>query len=294
MYKLTITNEENGYSLDFNNPSSPFIITEILGLDPPDATINIDEYAVLDGGVFNSAKANMRTMQIAFAIDYDAAASRQIVYRVLQPGRKVRIDYSDQRGLKVYTEGYVGKPEITHFAMKQVCTVTISCPDSYWQGAEQIAAAFYSITNAFSFPFGSVEDPGDVIFGTKNLFNETEIVNDGNLPIGFVVDLLFKDATSTGVTITNIDTGAEISITWVLTIVQALDIVRIDTRPNHRKVVLIRNGVEVSSLFNGIDYENLREWPMLNPGTNTIKVAATVTGETPDISLTEQLLYEGV
>lgn len=294
MYNLLITNQTNGFSLDFNNPSSPFIISEILGLDPPDATVNIDEYAVLDGGIFNSAKANYRTLQIAFAIDYDAANSRQKIYRVLQPGRPVRIDYSDDNGLKVYTIGYAGKPEITHFAMKQVCTVTISCPDSYWQGAEQIAAAFYSITNAFSFPFGSVEDPGDVIFGTKNLFNETEIVNDGNLPIGFVVDLLFKDATSTGVTITNIDTGAEINITWVLTIVQALDIVRIDTRPNHRKVVLIRNGVEVSSLFNGIDYENLREWPMLNFGTNTIKVAATVTGEAPDISLTEQLLYEGV
>ena len=73
MYNLLITNQTNGFSLDFNNPSSPFIISEILGLDSPDATVNIDEYAVLDGGIFNSAKANYRTLQIAFAIDYDAA-----------------------------------------------------------------------------------------------------------------------------------------------------------------------------------------------------------------------------
>lgn len=293
MYKLTITNVQNGYSLDFNNPSSPFIITEILGLDPPDATINIDEYAVIDGGFYNSSKANYRQMQIAFAIDYNASASRQKIYRVLQPGRKVRIDYSDQQGLRVYTEGYVGKPTIDHFAMKQTCVVAIECPESYWQAAESIINAFYSITNMFHFPFASEEDPGDVIFGEKVLHDQMIITNDGNITIGFRVSLLFKDALSTGITLSNVDTGDTIVMTWSAGFILAHDIVVIDTRPNNRSVILARGGVE-SSIFYRIDFSNSTNFPMLNPGDNLIQVGVTTSGEIPDIELTERLLYEGV
>ena len=288
MYKLTITNEENGYSLDFNNPSSPFIITEILGLDPPDATINIDEYAVLDGGVFNSAKANMRTMQIAFAIDYDAAASRQIVYRVLQPGRKVRIDYSDQMGLKVYTEGYVGKPEITHFAMKQTCTVTIICPEAYWQSAQEIVTNFVEIEGMFHFEFSSTS-AGQVIFGEKIINDEFTINNYGNLPVGFVVEILLK-GTATQIFVENLDTGKQLYLDYqtATTPPGEGDVVRIDTRENRKDITV--NGV---STFWAVDY-NQTEWPVLEPGENTIKVTTNASGEGPEISLTHGMLYEGV
>lgn len=289
MYKLTITNEENGYNLDFNNPSSPFIITEILGLDPPDATINIDEYAVLDGGVFNSAKANMRTMQIAFAVDYDAAASRQLVYRVLQPGRKVRIDYSDQRGLAVYTEGYVGKPEITHFAIKQTCTVTIICPEAYWSSAQQIVTNFVEITGLFHFEFASTA-AGQIIFGEKTINDEFVINNYGNLPVGFVCEILMK-STATQILVTNLDTGKQLYLDFqtATTPPGVGDIVKVDTRENKKDITV--NGTPT---FWAVDY-NLSEWPILEPGENTIKVETNiVSGENPEISITHGMLYEGV
>lgn len=292
MYNLTITNTENGYSLDFNNPGSPFIITEILGLDPPDATINIDEYATLDGGIYNSSKANVREMQIAFAIDYNAAANRQKVYRVLQPGRKVRIDYTDQEGLAVYTEGYVGKPQVEHFAKKQTVTVAITCPESYWQAMDQIIADFVTITGAFTFPFYGDNTNPNIYFGTKTVEDEMVIYNDGNVPAGFIAEVLFRE-TSTYLVIYNQDTGQSVHLDLTRCSIVAGDIVTIDTRPNSKSVTLTRSGT-TTSIFWTVDYQYMDDFPMLEPGANTILVDAEYESDMPEVNVTEQLLYEGV
>ena len=119
------------------------------------------------------------------------------------------------------------------------------------------------------------------------------ITNDGNISIGFRVSLLFKDALSTGITLSNVDTGDTIVMTWSAGFILAHDIVVIDTRPNSRSVTLVRGGVE-SSIFYRIDFSNSTNFPMLNPGDNLIQVDVTTSGEIPDIELTERLLFEGV
>lgn len=291
MYELTITNVENGSFLLFNNMASPFIITEILGLDPPDAMINIDEYALLDGGVFNSSKANIRTMQIAFAIDYDAAASRQKIYNVLRPGRKVRIDYSDLKEMQVYVEGYVGKPEITHFARKQVCTVQITCPDSYWQGAQEIIDNFVQISNGFHFAFSSTEEP-QIVFGERAVNTSISITNDGNLEVGFIATVRFL-AAAEYLNITNLDTGKQISLSLTQASIARNDVITIDTRPNNKAVLLKHSGdTESTSIFWTINYA-ATDWPMLVPGGNRIQVN-TDSETDPEVSITHGLLYEGV
>ena len=57
MYEIKITNLTNNSVLTFNNPASPFIITEIRGLSGPQVNINMDESAVIDGALYYSSKA---------------------------------------------------------------------------------------------------------------------------------------------------------------------------------------------------------------------------------------------
>lgn len=290
MYELMITNVENGSILQFNNPGSPFIITEILGLDPPDATINIDEYALLDGGIYNSSKANIRTMQIAFAIDRNAAASRQQIYKVLRPGRKVRIDYSDDNGLEVFVEGYVGKPDITHFAIKQMCTVQITCPESYWRGAEAIIDNFVQITDGFHFEFASTAEP-QIVFGERTVNTAITITNDGNIDVGFVATVRFK-AAAESFSITNVDTGKKIVLSLTQASIVANDIIVINTRPNEKAVILQRQGEPDVSLFWTINYA-ATDWPMLVPGENLIKFD-TDSETSPEVYISHSPLFEGV
>ena len=61
-----------------------------------------------------------------------------------------------------------------------------------------------------------------------------------------------------------------------------------EQRENRKDITV--NGV---STFWAVDY-NQTEWPVLEPGENTIKVTTNASGEGPEISLTHGMLYEGV
>jgi len=66
MFSLVLENK-NGDQLTFSQ-NSPYTISDIQGLNPPDATINTSEVSLIDGAKYNSAKVNMRQLMIAFAI----------------------------------------------------------------------------------------------------------------------------------------------------------------------------------------------------------------------------------
>ena len=68
MFEITLENA-NGDQLNFAQ-NSAFTVTEIDGLNPPPATINTSQIALIDGAKYNSSKLNMRTINIAFAIEY--------------------------------------------------------------------------------------------------------------------------------------------------------------------------------------------------------------------------------
>ena len=79
MYNFILENAKSD-RLTFNQPGGAFTITDIDGLNPPNATINTSEMALIDGAKFNSAKAEMRVLRVAFAIEYAAAENRLAVY----------------------------------------------------------------------------------------------------------------------------------------------------------------------------------------------------------------------
>ena len=296
MYEIKITNLTNNSVLTFNNPASPFIITEILGLSGPQVNINMDESAVIDGAFYNSSKARLRELQIAFAIDYKAAANRQIVYKVLQAGKKIRVDYKDQEGLEVYVEGYCGQVDIPHFAKKQICTVPISCPDAYWTAMESIVNGFVYSISSFHFPFYSESTP-EIIFGEEVHGNEIVIDNEGSVDIGFIATIKVVDSSvlAAAFVIRNLDTGEEMSIMGAVPglMVDDGDIITINTIPNQRSVTLKRGNTTYNALIlTGIGDSD--EWIRLIPGENTLHTYISGSSDALEISITHAPLYEGV
>ena len=130
MFDLILENA-NGDQLTFSQ-NSPFTITEIQGLNPPDATINTSQVALIDGAIYNSAKLNMRTINIAFAIEIEAAKNRIEVFKVLKSKQYVKLYYKGSYR-NVYIEGYIQSIQITYFEMKQIVTCTILCPSPYFK-----------------------------------------------------------------------------------------------------------------------------------------------------------------
>ena len=94
MFNIILENKA-GEQLNFAQ-NTAFTVTEIEGLNPPAATINTSEIALMDGAKYNSAKLQMRTLNIAFAIEYEAAKNRIEVFNVLKSKQWIKFTYIGQ------------------------------------------------------------------------------------------------------------------------------------------------------------------------------------------------------
>lgn len=284
MFELILENA-NGDQLSFAQ-NSPFTITEIEGLNPPDATINMSEIALIDGALFNSAKLNMRTMNIAFAIEYAAAANRIEVYKVLKSKQYVKVYYNGSYR-QVWIEGYIESINITYFEMKQIVTCCILCPSPYFKDAQNMVDDLMNVIKSFHFPFASTADPELVMGYYSNAIGIT-IENDGDVECGLIIQLYARSAVSNP-KIFDYVTSDYFGIKYDL---QRADLVTIDTRKGEKSVTLLRGGVE-TNLFNYIMQGST--WLQLAANGSTY-VYEVGTGNTSNLNLTftHTNLYEGV
>ena len=284
MFSLTLENK-NGDQLTFGQ-NSPFTVTDIQGLNPPEATINTNQVALIDGARFNSAKLNMRTINVAFAIEYSAAYNRIEVFKVLKSKQYVKLYYKgDYRN--VWIEGYIQRIDITYFEKKQVVTCAIICPSPYFKEAQMIVNEINNIINTFHFPFASTEDP-ELVFGYLSNDVSVMIENDGDVDCGMVIEL-YARAAVTNPKVWNYITREFIGLNYSL---QTADLITIDTRQGQKSVTLLRNGVE-SNLFNYVVQGST--WLQLSANGDTF-VYEVQTGNNADLGVTfkHDNLYEGV
>ena len=284
MFELILENAA-GNRLTFGM-NSPFTVADIDGLNPPTATINTNNVGLMDGAVFNSSKMNMRTIDVAFAIEYQAARNRIEVYRVLKSKQYVKLYYIGQYR-NVFIEGYISKIDISYFEMKQIVTCQIICPSPYFKQAQEIVDELRNIINMFHFPFSSTESP-QLVFGKIGNESGITIENDGDVDCGMIIELYAVDDISNP-KIYNYITQDFIGLVYDM---QAADLITIDTRQGQKTVTLLRNAVE-TNLFNYVMEGS--EWLQL-PADGGTFVYEVGTGDANDLIVTfkHHNLYEGV
>lgn len=288
MYKFIASNTA-GNKIEFDALGGAYILTNISGLASPPATINTSSAALIDGASFNSAKAEMRTINLAFAIESkDVEASRIYAYKVFQIKRKVILYYKSSHR-DVYIEGYVQNLDITHFEAKQIATVEILCPKPYWKSAEAVITAMSNVVGAFHFPFYGTETP-NIVFGYLDASQVCALVNDGNVETGMIIRMVFRKAGISQVWITNYNTGDYFQLN--VTDVAADTEIVITSMPGNKKVIQNVNGVE-TNIFHLI--EEGSTWPILEPGLNEFTYAVSVgSAEDVEIQVEYNSLYEGI
>jgi hypothetical protein len=302
MYKLTLENEI-GQQITFNELGGPYTIDEIEGLSPAPATINTSEVALLDGQWFNSSKLQMRTLSIAFAIEYDAAINRIAAYQVCRPKHKIRAYYvSEVRD--VYIDGYVQSVSVGYFDMKQVCTVEIICPSPYWRAAQAIIDDISSVKPLFHFPFASTGDTtapappageyeynqygGMLVIGKIDELATADISNNGEAETGLIFELRATGPISNP-KIYDYATGEYIGVNYSMV---AGDLITIDTMAGEKSVTLLRDGVATNifnSLMQGITWLQLP----FGGGVYAHEVGSGLASDL-SISVIHNDLYEGV
>lgn len=284
MFSVILENQ-HGDQLTFNQ-NSPFTISEISGLNPPQATINTSQVALIDGAKYNSAKLNMRTINIAFAIEYNAAYNRIEVFKVLKSKQWIKLYYTgDYRS--VFIEGYIQSIDISYFDMKQIVTCAILCPSPYFKNAQEIVNELTNIMSMFHFPFASTADP-ELVFGYLDNLASIEVSNSGDVETGLIIELYAKSAISNP-KIYDYITQDYIGLNFDM---QTADLITIDTQRGTKTITLTRNGVE-TNIFNSLMKGST--WLQL-PAAGSVYTFEVGSGNAANLSviLKHYNLYEGV
>ena len=124
---------------------SNMAVTNIDGLNPMPGTINMDDNAGADGSIFNSARAQNRSITITLkqfesdAYDFDRnyiaktmEATRRKIYMLFPLKKKVRLTFeTDTR--TYYIDGFVETINSDYFGDLEGTQVTVVCPDPYFK-----------------------------------------------------------------------------------------------------------------------------------------------------------------
>lgn len=284
MFNMIFENK-NGKQLTFG-AGSPYTITEFQGLNPPKAVINTNTTATLDGAIFNSSKLEMRSINIAFAIEEDAEKNRLAIYEVIQPKFPLRI-YFQSDYLDIFIDGYVEELSIPYFAKKQIVTVSVLCPRPYFKGAQEIINVLSAVIPKFHFPFASTQSR-ELVFGKIDPVTSEFVHNAGNVVTGLTFELYAKDTISNPKIIDYSNAQfLEVNTTMVMG-----DLITITTGEGNKTVTLTRNGI-ITNIFNLLNKNSTWLQLDVNGGVYVYEVG---TGNVTDLEvwIKHYDQYEGV
>ena len=263
MFTLIVQNKY-GERLELTHNNS-YTISNIDGIDPPEATINTTRNANYDGAVYNSSFMNERQITITLAINKPAEMNRINLYRYFKSKMPVRLFYKNHTR-DVYIDGYVKSIQIGFFDKKQIAQIVVHCPKPHFNGSTPDIQEFSSVNPLFEFPF-AIEEEG-IPFSEIALAEEKSIINHGDLETGVMIVIHALGAIKNP-KIYNVETLEHMFFNVEL---DAGDDIYINTIQGEKSITLVKSGVR----SNGIGCLDVSSsWFQMTPGDNVFTVDAT-------------------
>ena len=272
-------------------------ITNITGIGPPKATINLSDISTGDGSFFNSAHVSSRN--IVFSIKFygnDIEASRQLAYIQFPIKKNVTLIFETDKRILV-TNGYVESDEPDIFSSESGTQISIVCNDPYLYSQDMTVTPFRLVDPAFTFPFsnGSLTTP-QLSLGIITLRTRTTFVYSGEVDTGVTVSMTVLGPVTNPV-ITNETSGISMRIdtTKLTSIVGSAltvgDTIVIVTNRGAKSVSLVRNGNVLNIMPSLGKYSS---WFSLVNGDNMFVYSADSGIGNLVVSLSAKNVYEGV
>lgn len=237
MFTLKIENAK-GSTLELTNNEENYQVANIDGLNPPNANINVSNYANGDGSSFNSSRIPNREIVITVYINGDIERNRLALYKHFRNKEWCKIYFKDD-SRDVFIEGYVQAFEVPRFVQKQVAQISILCPNPYFKDIETIVQSISKSIKKFKFPFSiNIDEP--VAFSNIELEKVTNVINDSESETGLIINVLFM-GTVNKLEIRNVDTGKNFIIDYEF---MKNDKLVINCNRGNKSVILTREAVE--------------------------------------------------
>lgn len=282
MYRLWASNEKRE-KIELTN--SPYYdLTEIDGLLPEKAVINITKLVNSDGSILNAARVESREITITVKPRGNIEENRQRLYDFFRVKKETVLHYkNDTRDLKI--TGVVESFDGSLFEQTQTIDITLLCMNPYFEDSTKTSEVMANVEDLFEFPF-AIEKEG-IEFSRINKELMKVVKNKGDTETGLIIEM-----TATGRVVNpiiyNVDTREYFGLKIEM---QLGDVIKINTNGLSKKVELLRYG-ETRSIINNIIKGN--KWFKLETGDNTFTYQCESGEENINIKFTYSNVYEGV
>ena len=324
MIQSVIVTNHLGESLEMvlANPwPTGFAITSIKGIGPSNSTINTTTLATSDGSIFNSSRVNQRNivLNIQFVGDELIETLRQKTYKYFPIKRKINLRFiTDNRDLEI--DGYVEKNEPNIFSKAEASQISVICPEPNFRSAGENGkqvTEFSGSSSLFEFPWAEFYNMTRIPHGFENYSYYDEptsrtlyTLEFGSIDQMAMHSIIYEGDTDTGVLIIlhaigdvinpsiydissqktiTIDTTALATLTG--TGLTASDTITISTVKGNKYAKLVREGQEYN-IINCLG-KNVG-WFQLSKGDNVFTYGATSGVDNLQLTIENQVLFEGV
>lgn len=306
MLKKVIITNYLGKSVEysFDNPtledSSGLLITEIQGLGPVKANVNMTQLATADGDIYNSSRLNGRNIVIKARFTYADTIedARLLSYKFFPIGHKLTFHIETDNRI-AETEGYVESNEPDIFSDESDMQVSVLCESPWFLSVDEDGRQqtnFSNVVAMFEFPFQNLGHDPVTEFGRIINKKESTVYYDGDAETGCRIEI-HAIGNVEMVTIYNVKTGDKMIIDTnkleTLTGHKLIsgDTVIINTVKGNKFINLIREGV-TTNILNVLGKD--AEWFQLVKGDNLFAYTAEYGEANIQFMVETQILFEGV
>lgn len=244
-------------SLQMIDPSLGFVIQDIQGLGPVNATLVSSSFAQQDGAQYQSSRREPRNMKLILGLypDYtvdEVEDLRNRLYAFFMPKTEVKLTCITSKGLNVDITARVETCDPTYFEQEPAVAVSLMC---------------------FSPDF---VDPDVVTVAANTTAGSTEVTLNyvGTVDTGIVFKLNVNRSVSEFTIYHQAADGSLRTMDFVASLISG-DVVTISTIPGSKFATLTRDGVDSSILYAVSPHAS---WITLMTGVNQIRVYATGAG----------------
>lgn len=244
-------NSENAFNVPLlgATPMDSLLVKQITGLNPPEITLFIGDYA-RDGGSYQGRRVAKRNVVITFELNPNYALGetvsglREMLYKAfmdpLVDADHLKLNlHDDELGIR-YLVGYTEKFETELFAQENLVQISLLCPDPY------------------------IRDVNKIVLSEPNGWTTVPFTYRGTADTGFETEIVVTAPTST---LTLENNGKTMIFTRSLF---AGDVITLNTNRGSRTLNLNRPGEGSLPLIG--DLSPLSPWLMLHSQSNLMKV----------------------
>ncbi len=283
---VTITNYlGKSVTYSFEEPTiddeSGLFITEIEGLGPVKADINMTKLATANGDIYNSSRLSGRNIVIKGRYTYAKTIeeARLMSYRYFPIGHKITFHIETENRI-AETTGYVESNDPVIFSKDCNAQISVLCESPWFTSVsdeDNKQTNFSNVIAEFEFPFSneSVEEPL-LEFGSIVNKKENTVYYDGDAETGCIIQLhAIGDVEN--VSIYNIKTGDKMVLDTdkleALTGSKIIygDTITINTIKGQKSITLLRNGIN-TNILNILGKDS--DWFQLAKGDNLFAYTA--------------------